>query len=92
MRSDPAIPENELDRCARAAFQKCAGELGSHGLAQMFGVARRTVERIQLGKRDVPPGLARQMADRIEEIGASVGQRHAGALRAWADSRERADG
>jgi hypothetical protein len=83
-----ATPANDLDRAARGAFHQVVDELGAQRTAQMFDVNRRTVDRIYKGERDVPPGLARDIAARIDEIGPDIHAWHADALTAWADSRE----
>lgn len=53
----------------------------------------RTVERIAAGRRDVPPGLAKEVAARLRE--QSSFERHAATLRdraaqldVWVDERE----
>jgi hypothetical protein len=82
---DHTQPVNDIDRAARGAFYQVVDELGPAGLAARFAVDRRTVDRIYAGRRDVPPGLAREIAAQIETIGPDIDARHAAWLLAWAD-------
>lgn len=92
MPTDHATPVNDLDRAARGAFAQLVGEVGALYAADLFGVDHRTIGRIAAGRRDVPPGLAREAARRIPEIGGDLGCQQIDALNAWANSREQKHG
>lgn len=85
-----ATPVNTLDVAARRAFRKARMV---YDIAAQHEVGRRTVERIAAGKRDVPPRLARSIADHLRAQGLSddeTVESIAAPLLAWADSREAA--
>lgn len=94
-----ATPRNPLDAAARAAFRRWCNALGGPKEAAFWSdIDARTAERIYQGKRDVPPGLARTIAELIERDTHDQKPDHAVAsaaardLRAWADDREQAHG
>lgn len=83
-------PTNDLDRAARRAFRMARMV---YDIAAQHDIARRTVERIAAGKRDVPPKLARAIAGHLRAQGLSddeTVESIAAPLIAWADSREAA--
>lgn len=85
-----ASPINDADAAARRAFRKARMV---YDIAAQHDVARRTVDRIAAGKRDVPPKLARAIADHLRGLGLSddeTVESIAAPLIAWADSREAA--
>lgn len=67
-RKDHSQPVSEADRAARAAFREhCSINGGTAALADRHGLNQRTVERIQRGDRDVPPGVAISLATECRE-------------------------
>lgn len=86
MPKDHSLPINEADRQARAAFKAYAGHCAANGAAQPVAMNPRTFDRIVAGRRDVPPGAAREMAARIRED--LVLERRKETLEAWAAALE----
>ncbi len=60
-------PLSEADRQARAAFKAFSDHyrLGRGARVRPLDLAPRTFERIYSGARDVPPGIARELAAMI---------------------------
>ena len=60
----PSDPISEADRQARAAFAAYLQfyQVDRKTDGQPISLDRRTVGRIVAGKRDVPPGVARELA------------------------------
>lgn len=74
---------SELDRKARLAFEFYCRAVGSYAeVADRHGIDHRTARRMFRRERTVPPGLARDIAEREEA------QPVAADLRAWAESQE----
>jgi hypothetical protein len=92
---DPAHPEEATQSLSRRATRaiRSAIELagGPAAFARVHAVAPRTAERLRDGDREVPPGLAREVAASLDHVTARRAADHAEALRAWAEHRERAD-
>lgn len=87
MPKDHSQPINEADRQARAAFKAFDGWLRLHGqLAFVSPINPRTWERITAGARDVPPGLARELASNLRELMGT--QRDRTQLESWAMALE----
>lgn len=85
---DHSTPVNEADRKARAAFRDYTLHHQNTLITRAWpvsGTSTRTLARIFAGKRDVPPGLARELAVKIraDETGPELGW--ADALDRWAD-------
>lgn len=93
MPKDHSQPINEADRQARAAFKAYADWFMRDRITMLtpIAMAERTYQRIIAGKRDVPPGAAREMAARIREdmltsvLGRDTMEGWAMALELWAD-------
>lgn len=64
---DHATPVSEADRQARAAFREYTLHYQNATVTRAYPVdaSPRTLDRIFAGKRDVPPGIAREMAAKI---------------------------
>lgn len=87
MPKDHSQPINEADRQARAAFKAyVCDNLRGIVIAPPIDVSQRTCERIAAGKRDVPPGLARELATFIR--GEMPIARHRDQLEGWAMALE----
>ncbi len=65
----PSDPISEADRQARAAFAAYLQfyQVDRKTDGQPISLDRRTVGRIVAGKRDVPPGVARELAAKIRQ-------------------------
>ena len=91
MPKDHSQPINEADRQARAAFKAYAQWSFLQGPSGYVpSINPRTWERIRKGERDVPPGLARELAGLIRDDMARTRNRNqladwAIALDLWAD-------
>lgn len=87
-----AAPLNALDAAARLAFAEAAK---LYDIADWHDLNPRTVERMARGRRDVPPGLARDVAAQLAALNGDnepAVANLARALTAWADSRAAAEG
>ena len=64
---DHATPVNEADRQARAAFRQYTLHFQNAQITRALPVELnpRTFDRIFAGKRDVPPGVALEMAAKV---------------------------
>lgn len=87
---DHSTPLNEADRQARAAFKAYTLHYQNAAITRAYPVqgsaSTRTLDRIFAGKRDVPPGIAREMAEKIR---ADVDlARHADRQDGWATALE----
>lgn len=92
MPKDHSTPINEADRQARAAFKAYnRWLLRQDPVSDLWqGIDPRTYQRIAAGKRDVPPGLAREIAAKLRELMAKPNwlldfDEWAAAFEAWAD-------
>lgn len=70
----------------RAIAAAIDGAGGPAAFGQVHDVDVRTVERMDAGRRDVPPGLAREVAASLDHVTSRRAAEHAAALRAWADA------
>lgn len=93
---DHATPVSNADRQARDAFKAYTLHYQQTHITRAYPVeaSPRTLDRIFSGQRDVPPGMARDLASKIREaiwddtIGYSEAKRLGGwatALESWAD-------
>ena len=72
---DHATPVSNADRQARTAFREFTSYYQNKLITGLppISMAPRTYDRICWGRRDVPPGAAREMAGKIREmIGSPV--------------------
>lgn len=84
-------PINEADRRAREAFRAVHENVTGE---QTININPRTYERILAGKRDVPPGVARELAEFLRCLSPESfdGDAFFGwidALEAWSDDCQR---
>ena len=83
-----------LDAVAREAFRTYCDDHrhGCEAVARIHGMAPRTVERIYAGGRDVPPQLAREIANRLStnvRLRSLPSSHYIAVLHSWADRWEK---
>ena len=93
---DLSLTRLDLAVAANAAFKEHVARLGGIEPARRtLSVGARTIQRICRGDKEVPPGLAAEVADWIDrdDEASPNARKRAAALRAWADHwREDANG